>query len=237
MELLTVRIAHAGYLTNKQAIKNIDFSISAGQLVGLIGPNGAGKSTTLKGILGLLPEIKGQVQFSGQRKSYAYIPEQPVFYDGLTLWEHLEFAAAAGQIPRQVFTSKAEELLRKFRLVEVRHHFPATFSKGMQQKVMLILGFLLEPDVYIVDEPFIGLDPRATKEFLALIYEARNQGAGVLMSTHVLDTAEKVCDSFVLMADGTIVSKGNLAEIRNQCNLPDGSLFDCFDRLLEGFDD
>ena len=98
---------------------------------------------------------------------------------------------------------------------------------------MLVLGFLLEPSVYIVDEPFVGLDPRATRDFLALLNQARAKGAGVLMSTHVLDTAEKICDSFVLMNAGTILIQGNLTEIRAKCELPAGSLFECFDKLLE----
>ncbi|EGW41315.1 ABC transporter ATP-binding protein [Desulfosporosinus sp. OT] len=234
MQLLSVNINHAGYSgNNAEIIKNVVLSVKSGELLGLIGPNGAGKSTTLKAIMGLLPETNGKVEFPGRGRSYAYIPEQPVLYEGLTLWEHLELAAAAYEIERGVFVSRAEDLLRLFRLMEVKHQIPTTFSKGMQQKVMLILGFLLEPAVYVVDEPFIGLDPRGTRDFMALLNQARSKGAGVLMSTHVLDTAEKICDTFVLMNAGTIVAQGNLSEIRAQCQLFEGSLFDCFDKILE----
>lgn len=234
MKLLSVNINHAGYSGNDaDIIKNVALSVNSGELVGLIGPNGAGKSTTIKAIMGLLPVMDGKVEFAGDSKYYAYIPEQPVLYEGLTLWEHLELAAAAYDIERKVFVPKADDLLRLFRLTEVKHHLPATFSKGMEQKVMLTLGFLLDPSVYVVDEPFVGLDPRGTREFMALINKARTQGAGVLMSTHMLDTAEKICDSFVLMDAGTVVAQGNLTEIRNQCQLPGGSLFECFDKLLE----
>lgn len=234
MNLLNVNISQAGYsASNADVIKNITLSVQAGELLGLIGSNGAGKSTTIKAIMGLLPVTKGTVEFAGPNKFYAYIPEQPVLYDGLTLWEHLELAASAYEMERKVFESRAGDLLKLFRLSEVKHHLPSTFSKGMQQKIMLILGFLLEPSVYIVDEPFVGLDPRATRDFLALINQARTQGAGVLMSTHVLDTAEKICDSFVLMNSGTILTQGSMSEIRAKCKLPDGSLFECFDKLLE----
>ena len=233
MELLNVDINHAGYSGNTDVIKNVALSVKSGELVGLIGPNGAGKSTTIKGILGLLPVMSGKVEISGENRNYAYIPEQPVLYEGLTLWEHLELAAAAYEIDREVFVPKAEELLKLFRLTEVKHHLPGTFSKGMQQKVMLILGFLLEPAVYVVDEPFMGLDPRGTKDFLALLDQARAQGAGVLMCTHILDTAEKICSSFVLMNAGTVLTRGTLLEIRQQCQLPEGCLFDCFDKLVE----
>jgi len=232
MELLNVDIYHAGYSGNTDVIKNVALSVKPGELVGLIGPNGAGKSTTIKAIMGLLPVMDGKVEFAGESKNYAYIPEQPVLYEGLTLWEHLELAAAAYEIKRKVFVPRADDLLKLFHLTEVKHHLPGTFSKGMQQKVMLILGFLLEPSVYVVDEPFIGLDPRGTKDFLAHINQARAKGAGVLMSTHVLDTAEKICSSFVLMNAGTIVSRGTLMEIREQCQLPKDSLLDCFDKLV-----
>jgi len=234
VELLNVTIDHAGYSGKKaDVIKAVTLSVKSGEMVGLIGPNGAGKSTTIKGILGLLPVMVGKVEIAGKNKTCAYIPEQPVLYDGLTLWEHLELAAAAYEMDREIFVPKAEELLKLFRLTEVKHHLPGTFSKGMQQKVMLILGFLLEPAVYVVDEPFMGLDPRGTKDFLALLDQARAQGAGVLMCTHILDTAEKICSSFVLMNAGTVLTRGTLVEIREQCQLPEGSLFDCFDQLVE----
>lgn len=234
MNLLSVNISHAGYsASNTDVIKNVTLTVKSGELLGLIGSNGAGKSTTIKAIMGLLPVINGTVEFSGANKYYAYIPEHPVLYEGLTLWEHLELAAAAYEMERKVFKTKADDLLRLFRLSEVKHNLPSTFSKGMQQKIMLILGFLIEPSVYIVDEPFVGLDPRATRDFLSLINQARTRGAGILMSTHVLDTAEKICDSFVLMNAGAIITQGNLTEIRAKCKLPAGSLFECFDKLLE----
>jgi len=232
MELLKVDIRHAGYSKNNSVIGDISFSLCQGDLVGLIGPNGAGKSTAIKAILQLLPYMEGEILFCGERRKYAYITEQPVFYEELSLWEHLELAAAAYALPGDKFVQKAEELLTLFHLQKVKHNLPVSFSKGMQQKVMLILGFLIDPDVFIVDEPFVGLDPRATKDFLALLDLARKQGAGVLMSTHVLDTAERICNSFVLLADGKSVSQGSLEQIRLECGLPGASLFDCFDHLL-----
>lgn len=233
MDLVKVNINSGGYPSNKEVLKNIAFSIGPRELVGLIGPNGAGKSTIIKAIMGILPKLNGVVEFGGVNKNYAYIPEQPVLYEELTLWEHLEFAAAVYKIDRSEFLDNAEKLLKLFKLAHVRHNLPTTFSKGMQQKVMLILGFLLKPTLYIIDEPFIGLDPIGIKDFLLLIQQARDKGAGVLMSTHSLDTAEKICSSFVLINEGTVLAKGNLAEIREQCQLPQSSLFDCFITLLE----
>lgn len=231
MEMVHVQIEEAGYEGRKDVIRDIHFSIQPGELVGLIGPNGAGKSTTIKAILGLLADFTGEVTFGGLKRNYAYIPEQPILYDELTFWEHLELAASAYEMERNEFLSKAEGLVKRFRLQEVKHHLPSSFSKGMQQKIMLILGFLVEPDLYVVDEPFVGLDPRATKDLLVLLEEERKRGAGVLMSTHVLDTAEKICDRFILLDQGSIVAQGNLQEIQQHCGLPKASLFDCFHSL------
>jgi ABC-2 type transport system ATP-binding protein len=231
MEILHVDIQKAGYDGRAETIQNIHFAIQKGELVGLIGPNGAGKSTTIKAILGLLRQFEGKVEFTGPRGNYSYIPEQPILYDQLTLWEHLELAASAYEMERAEFTSKAEQLLRRFRLLDVKHHMPSSFSKGMQQKIMLILGFLTKPDIYVVDEPFVGLDPRATKDFLELLNSERSRGAGVLMSTHMLDTAERICDRFILLDHGSIIAQGDLQQIQSQCKLPDGSLFECFHSL------
>jgi ABC-2 type transport system ATP-binding protein len=231
MELLRVHIEQAGYEERDNVIRNVAFTLEAGQLVGLIGPNGAGKSTTIKAILGLIKQTKGEVSFSGPLGTYAYIPEHPILYEELTLWEHLELAAAAYGLAENVFRERAEELLAQFKLGDVRHHLTTSFSKGMQQKVMLILGFLTKPDVYIVDEPFIGLDPKATKELLETLNEERRRGAAILMSTHVLDTAEKICDSFVLLNGGEAVAQGDLEHIRQECGMPGATLFECFHTL------
>ncbi len=229
--VLDVDISEAGYEAGDKRISGIAFEVRQGELLGLIGPNGAGKSTTIKAVLGLLKHSKAKVSIGGENKSYAYVPEQPVFYEDLTLWEHLDLAAAAYGLPYESFADAAEKLLQQFGMDHVRHDLPAGFSKGMKQKMMLMLGFLVKPDIYIVDEPFIGLDPRATKDFLRLLEAERQRGAGVLMSTHVLDTAEKICDSFVLISGGIMQATGTLEDIRAEAGLPEGSLFDCFDLL------
>ena len=231
MEMVNVTLNRPVMKDAKTSFAISIFPSKPGELVGLIGPNGAGKSTTIKAILGLLADFTGEVTFGGSKKNYAYIPEQPILYDELTFWEHLELAASAYEMDRDEFVSKADGLVKRFRLQEVKHHLPSSFSKGMQQKIMLILGFLVEPDLYVVDEPFVGLDPRATKDLLVLLEEERKRGAGVLMSTHVLDTAEKICDRFILLDQGSIVAHGNLRQIQQQCGLPDASLFDCFHSL------
>lgn len=231
MDQLRVRIEEAGYEGKAGVIRDIGFAVGRGELVGLIGPNGAGKSTTIKAVLGLLKDMKGTVEFAGGKPSYAYIPEQPVLYEELTLWEHLRLAASAFGLEERVFEERAGQLLERFRLSASRHDLPSGFSKGMQQKLMLIIGFLHQPDLYIVDEPFIGLDPRAVKDFLEMLDTERRRGAGVLMSTHVLDTAERICTSFLLVNEGRLIAAGDLQAVRETAGLPEGSLFDCFHAL------
>lgn len=228
---LEVQLEEAGYKMDEVSIRDIFFSVEKGKLVGLIGPNGAGKSTTIKSIMSLTPYRKGEVKLGaeGNNGTYAYVPEQPVYYDYFTLWEHLWLAASVNGIDKGQFEQRADRLLEKFKLTEQKHHYPSSFSKGMQQKLMLIIAFMLEPDLYIVDEPFIGLDPQATLDFIALLNDARQQGAAVLMSTHVLDSAERLCDSFVCLHKGTIVAQGKLEQLREKAGLSnEHTLFDCF---------
>ncbi|WP_270165338.1 ABC transporter ATP-binding protein [Paenibacillus sp. SYP-B4298] len=230
--VLKVNLREAGYEQGKAVIRNVQLQVQSGELIGLIGPNGAGKSTTIKSILGLMPYLQGEIELGGANRRYAYVPEQPVLYEYFTLWEHLRLAASAYGMREEQFEERALELLERFRLSGERHHYPVKFSKGMQQKLMLIIGFLLEPDVYIVDEPFVGLDPRATGDFLELLEAERVRGAGVLMCTHVLDTAERICQGFILINDGTVVAQGGLDEVRVQAgSSSDASLFECFRRL------
>jgi len=229
VEVLTVDIRKAGYEEERPVIRDISFGVEAGEMVGLIGPNGAGKSTTIKSILGLLRHVDGSIVLGGTNKRYAYVPEQPVLYEYMTLWEHLQLAASAFGLSEEIFIERAGMLLERFRLQHDRDRLPTGFSKGMQQKMMLIIGFMLEPDIYVVDEPFVGLDPRATRDFLEMLELERQRGAGVLMSTHVLDTAERICDRFLLVNEGEIVAQGSLEEVRVQAGCgADAPLFDCF---------
>lgn len=231
MEILRVKLDRAGYTRGREILRNVSFSLQTGEMMGLIGPNGAGKSTTIKAILGLLKNVEGDVRLLGVNRRYSYIPEHPVLYDELTVWEHLELAASVYGIPRTPFEERALKLLHRFQLDEEMHHLPRAFSKGMQQKVMFAVAFLLQPDLYVIDEPFIGLDPRATKTLLQLLVEERRRGAAVLLSTHVLDTAEKICDSFLLLHDGRCVARGSLDQLRRQIGRENASLMDCFDVL------
>lgn len=233
MSILSVKIDEAGYDDKDAVIKEIEFCLHKGEWIGLIGPNGAGKSTTIKTLLGVMEYVKGFIKKHSLSR-YAYIPERPIFYDHLTLWEHLDLLAAINGINDQILIERADTYLKAFKMEKVKHEMPSTFSKGMQQKVMIIQALVLQPDYYIVDEPFIGLDPSAIKMFLNVMESEKNRGAGILMSTHVLDTAEKICDRFLLVSEGTIVAQGTLGEIQQKTGLEGASLLDCFHKVEEG---
>ncbi|MCU5329359.1 ABC transporter ATP-binding protein [Bacillus wiedmannii] len=230
--MLEVNIRSAGYDIGEKTIHDIAFSIEKGELVALIGANGAGKSTTIKTMLGLLVNMNGEISFGEKKNPYAYVPEHPTYYDYLTLWEHIELLMAARENEVGSWERKAEELLHMFRMYKHKHEYLSKFSKGMKQKSMLILAFLTEPDFYIIDEPFIGLDPVATKEFLSYLYKEKEGGAGILLCTHVLDTAERICERFLLISQGTLVADGNLESIQALAEMPGSSLLDCFDVIV-----
>lgn len=233
MAILTVSIEEAGYEEKQPVIHRVDFKLYRGEWIGIIGPNGAGKSTTIKALLGVLEYIKGVINKQEQCR-YAYIPEKPIFYEHLTLWEHLDLLASINNIDDEILNNRANTYLEAFKMDKVKHEMPATFSKGMQQKVMIIQALLLQPDFYIVDEPFIGLDPSAIKMFLTIMEQERQRGAGILMSTHVLDTAEKICDRFLLISEGTTVAEGTLQQLQSASGIGNASLLECFHAMAEG---
>lgn len=227
-------------------LKDISFDVNNGEMVGLIGLNGAGKSTTIKNVIGLLTPQKGKITIDGlglkaqpeeYRKKIGYIPETPSLYEELTLKEHIEVTAMAYDIPIDVAFQRAEKLLKTFRLENKLEWFPANFSKGMKQKVMVLCAFLIEPSLYIIDEPFLGLDPLAIHALLELMDEMRREGAAILMSTHILATAEKYCNRFVVLHNGEVRAQGTMAELRQEFQLPDSSLDEIYVALTKEQDD
>lgn len=235
--ILQVNGLSGGYQRNKPILHDVQFQIDSGEIVGLIGLNGAGKSTTIKHILGLLEPFAGEITIEGKtfhedslkyRASYSYIPETPILYDELTLWEHLELTAMAYGIEQTVFKERSDRLLKEFRMEKMKKWFPSHFSKGMRQKVMIMCAFLVEPKLYIVDEPIVGLDPVGIRSFLELMKSMSESGSGVLMSTHILATAERYCDRFIILHQGRIVLEGTLDEMRDKLGMEGATLDDIY---------
>src|SRR5690606_37072753 len=147
---------------------------------------------------------------SDYRKKFGYVPETPALYEELTLKEHIEVTAMAYDLPMEEAMKRADYLLKTFRLEKKLDWFPANFSKGMKQKVMIVCAFLVEPSLYIIDEPFLGLDPLAIHALLELMQEKKEAGASILMSTHILATAERYCDGFIILHEGKVRAAGSL---------------------------
>jgi ABC-2 type transport system ATP-binding protein len=204
--------------------------------------NGAGKSTTIKEIIGLLTPYQGEILIDGKslvqdaenyRKKIGFIPETPSLYEELTLKEHLEVVALAYDLTWDQAWSRVQGLLTIFRLDEKLDWFPVHFSKGMKQKVMIICAFMVEPSLLIVDEPFLGLDPVAISDLVNLLEEEKAKGTSILMSTHVLDSAEKMCDSFVILHQGQVRATGNLEELQHAFNMKGASLNEIYLALTQ----
>ena len=240
--MLKVTNLTGGYLGHP-VLKELNFEIKEGELVGLIGLNGAGKSTTIQEIIGLLTPYSGQIELDGltlqqdlegYRRKIGFIPETPSLYEELTLREHIEVTALAYGISVDLAFKRAEKLLETFRLSDKLDWFPVNFSKGMKQKVMIICAFLVEPSLYIVDEPFMGLDPLAIQDLIDLMMEMKKTGSSILMSTHILATAEKFCDKFIVLHEGQVVACGTVEELRSQFNQPKASLDEIYLALTKG---
>ena len=241
---MSVKVEHlTGGYGKKTVIKDFNFELEKGEIVGLIGLNGAGKSTTIKHMLGLINPMEGKLSISNikinedienYRRKLSYIPESPVIYDELTLEEHIEMTAMAYQLSREEAMRRAKPLLKVFRLENELKVFPSHFSKGMKQKVMIICAFIVDPELYIIDEPFLGLDPLGIQSMLDLMVEKRNENRTVLMSTHILATAERYCDRFIILDKGEIVAFGNLDELREQTGLKDKTLDDIYIHVTQG---
>ncbi len=220
-------------------LKDVSFDVQPGELVGLIGLNGAGKSTTLNHVIGLLRPFSGSIKINGltiqanpeeYKKQIAYVPETPILYDELTLREHIDLTIMAYELDHDEAWQRATKLLKLFRLDNKLDWFPANFSKGMKQKVMIVTSFLANADLLVIDEPFTGLDPLAVANFIDLVKEAVADQKMVLMTTHVLAEAQEAVQTFAVLNNGTIETEGSLNEIRQFYGLKPS---DSFDRLYQ----
>ena len=227
----------------KTLLSNLNWTVEKGQTWAILGLNGAGKSTTINEIIGLLTPYGGQIAIDGltiqqdtasYRQKIGYIPETPSLYEELTLREHLETVLMAYGLDVTEGMARAEKYLKLFRLDEKLDWFPTQFSKGMKQKVMIICAFIVGPSLLIVDEPFLGLDPLAISDLIELLAEEKANGKAILMSTHVLDSAEKMCDRFVILHHGQVLAQGTLDELRQTFGDSSASLNDIYMQLTKG---
>lgn len=202
------------------AADNVSFSIPDGIIGVLLGPNGAGKSTIIKSIAGLL-KFTGMIRIQGMdsrereaRKVFAYVPEIPAMYQALTVEEHMEFIRRAYRL--EVSDEEIRRLLERFELWDKKDKLGDELSKGMMQKVSICCALLIRPKVMLLDEPMVGLDPKAIKELKCVIRELKERGTTVLISTHMLDMVQELWDMVFVMEKGSLIAAYNRQEVREQ---------------------
>lgn len=241
--ILKVEKVTGGYSKKRPTIKDLNFEVNEGEIVALIGLNGAGKSTTIKHILGLMQPASGSITIYGKsldedmsfyRSAYAYIPETPIYYKELTFREHLELTAMVYNIPSPILEERSRFLMKRYNMEKTGDLFPRHFSKGMRQKMMIIMALLIRPSLYIIDEPLMGLDPLGIRSLLDSFDEERKRGAGILMSTHILATAERYCDRFIIIHEGSIVVQGSLEQLQRLAKQPNATLDELYVQFIEG---
>lgn len=219
------------------ALKNLTFSCESGEIVGLVGENGAGKSTTIKNIVRHLKPDCGEILIGGRnildiKDDYpvSYIPDMPVFYDELSLYEHLLFMKTI--YPNNPVT--IDELLDRLELRPYLNKLPFSLSKGTRQKLMIAIALLREYDILIADEPFSGLDPKQIVLLKKTFLKQKEQGKLVILSSHLLDVVENICDRFVILKHGQLVASGTKSELLQMAGLPiqKGSMEEAYMRLV-----
>ncbi|HTG53974.1 MAG TPA: ABC transporter ATP-binding protein [Gemmatimonadaceae bacterium] len=204
------------------AVDAIDLQVPAGQLFGFLGPNGAGKTTTLRMIAGILQPTAGQVKIggidiakdpSGAKAIMGFIPDRPFIYEKLTGGEFLRFVAGLYGQSGETVEHRMMELLTLFDLIEWRDELVESYSHGMRQKLIISSAFLHRPDVIVVDEPMVGLDPKAARILKDLFREYVSRGHTIMMSTHTMEVAESLCDRIAIIHGGRIRAAGTMDEL------------------------
>jgi ABC-2 type transport system ATP-binding protein len=209
----------------KLAVDHLDLKINGGELYALLGPNGAGKTTSLRMVSGLIAPDAGRISVFGvdaladpiaAKRLIAWLPDEPMLYDKLTAWEYLEFVAGLWAVPPKVATERAEGLLHRLELWDQRHERCEGFSRGMKQKAVLAGALIHEPKLLMLDEPLTGLDAAIARQVKDILRERVAAGATVILTTHLLDVAERMADRIGIIQKGTLLVEGTLAELQSR---------------------
>ncbi len=210
------------YYDDFKAVDEISFSIAPGTLFGLLGPNGAGKTTTMRMIMNIIVPDRGEIRIMGEKfreslkDRIGYLPEERGLYPKMKLLDHLQFLGEMKSLSGAEAKRLALQWLERFNLGSWAHKKVQELSKGMQQKVQFIGTIMHAPDLIIMDEPFSGLDPINTKFLKDILLELKKEGKTIILSTHLMDQAEKLCDEICLINRGKVVLKGPLQEIKRR---------------------
>ncbi|AHK39384.1 ABC transporter ATP-binding protein [Bacillus cereus BDRD-ST26] len=221
IEIMNVSKSYNG---STYAVKDLSLSVPSGEIFGFLGPNGAGKSTTIKMITGIHGVDKGTITINGidimknpmeAKRTFGYVPDSPDMFLRLKGIEYLNFMADMYEVPKEVRQERIESLAKKFDLYNALSDQIQSYSHGMRQKIVIIGVLVHEPDVWILDEPLTGLDPKSAYILKEMMREHADKGKIVFFSTHVLEVAEKLCDRVAIINKGNLQFKGNLDEMRD----------------------
>ncbi len=208
---------------DKRAVDALDLDVRAGELYALLGPNGAGKTTTLRMVAGLLQPDAGAITVFGvdarakpkdAKRITAWLPDEPMLYDKLTAWEYLEFVAGLWGVPPKVAKARAQELLELLDLWDHRNDRCEGFSRGMKQKAALAAALIHEPKLLMLDEPLTGLDAAIARQVKDLLQTRVRAGAAIILTTHILDVAERMAHRIGIIRGGKLVAEGTLEELQ-----------------------
>ena len=226
---------------DRPAVDGLDLRVNGGEFYTLLGPNGAGKTTTLRMVTGLLRPDSGAISVFGidaladpvaAKKIMAWLSDEPMIYDKLTPFEYLEFIAGLWGVDAAAAEARARDLLRWLDLEPHAHERCEGFSKGMRQKVALAGALVHEPRLIILDEPLTGLDAGSARQVKNVLRERVRQGCTVIMTTHILEVAERMADRIGVIAGGKLIAQGTLDELRRQAGKGGTSLEDTFLTLV-----
>ncbi|MBR2751685.1 MAG: ABC transporter ATP-binding protein [Clostridiales bacterium] len=216
------------YPGGKVGVADLSLEVKPGEIYGFIGHNGAGKTTTIKAVVGLHDFEKGSITIDGisvtadplRAKSVtAYIPDNPELYDNLTGMQFINFVADVFKVPKSVRKERVEKYAELLEISSVLNNQVASYSHGMKQKLAIIAAFLHEPKLLVMDEPFVGLDPKAAFTVKGMMREFCDKGSAIFFSTHVLEVAEKLCDKIAIIKDGRLIAAGTMEEVKGNASL------------------
>ena len=216
------------YPGGKIGVADLSLEVKAGEIYGFIGHNGAGKTTTIKAVVGLHDFEKGNITIDGisvtadplRAKSItAYIPDNPELYDNLSGMQFINFVADVFKVPKNVRKERVEKYAQDLEIASVLNNQVSSYSHGMKQKLAIIAAFLHEPKLLVMDEPFVGLDPKAAFTVKNMMREFCDKGSAIFFSTHVLEVAEKLCDKIAIIKDGRLIASGTMEEVKGNASL------------------
>ena len=231
--ILEIRNYSKSYGEGKKAADNVSLSVMSGDIYGFIGHNGAGKSTTIRAVVGVLDFTEGEIYIDGHsvkdepmecKRVTAYIPDNPDLYENLTGIQYLNFVADVFDISAEERETGIKKYADVFEITDALGDLISSYSHGMKQKVAIISALIHNPRLLVLDEPFVGLDPKATFTLKEIMHEMCKRGTAVFFSTHVLDVAEKLCNKVAIIKHGRIIASGTMEELTEGHSLEEAFL-------------